>query len=125
MPILSELKAYIYAGIAALILGLSITIYVQHVRLGADKDRIKAVATELNVSNQSVTDLTKALEDVKNQLAQKERDDLAKQATIEANLKSIAQRDRSLEAVEAQLKNRKSDSNCPIPKDLQDAWNTL
>ena len=125
LEFLSGIKAYLYAGAAAIILALSVTVYVQHVKIEGKNDKIKSVNTELSVSNQSVTDLTKSLKDVGAQLAQKEKDDLAKQATIAANLKAIAQRDKTLEGMEARLKSRPSGSKCPIPKDLKDAWNTL
>lgn len=125
LEFLSGIKAYLYAGAAAIILALSVTVYVQHVKIEGKNDKIKSVNTELSVSNQSVTDLTKSLKDVGAQFAQKEKDDLAKQATIAANLKAIEQRDKTLESMEARLKVRPSASNCPIPKDLQDAWNTL
>lgn len=125
LEFLSGIKAYLYAGASAIILALSVTVYVQHVKIEGKNDKIKAVNTELSVSNQSVTDLTKSLKDVGAQLAQKEKDDLAKQATIAANLKAIAERDKTLEGMEARLKARPSKSNCPIPKDLKDAWNTL
>lgn len=125
LEFLSGIKAYLYAGAAAIILALSVTVYVQHVKIESKNDKIKAVNTELSVSNQSVTDLTKSLKDVGAQLAQKEKDDLAKQATIAANLRVISEKDKSLESMEARLKARKPTSNCPIPKDLKDAWNTL
>jgi uncharacterized membrane protein YhiD involved in acid resistance len=125
LEFLSGIKAYLYAGAAAIILVLSVTVYVQHVKIEGKNDKIKAVNTELSVSNQSVTDLTKSLKDVGAQLAQKEKDDFAKQAIIAANLKAIAQKDKTLEGMEARLKARPSTSNCPIPKDLKDAWNTL
>lgn len=125
LEFLSGIKAYLYAGAAAIILALSVTVYVQHVKIGGKNDKIKSVNTALSVSNQSVTDLTKSLKNVGAQLAQKEKDDLAKQATIAANLKAIAERDKTLEGMEARLKARPSTSNYPIPKDLKDAWNTL
>jgi len=125
LEFLNGIKAYLYAGVAAIVLALSVTVYVQHVKIDGKNDKIKAVNTKLSVSNQSVTDLTKALKDVKDQFAQKEKDDLAKQATIAANLAHIAEQDKSLESMEARLKVRKSTSNCPIPKDLKDAWNNL
>ncbi len=125
LEFLNGIKVYLYAGVAAILLALSVTVYVQHVKIEGKNDKIKAVNTELSVSNQSVTDLTKSLKDVGAQLAQKEKDDLAKQATIKANLAHIAEQDKSLESMEARLKARKSGSNCPIPKDLNDAWNNL
>jgi septal ring factor EnvC (AmiA/AmiB activator) len=125
LEFLSGIKNYLYAGVAAILLALSVTVYVQHVKIEGKNDKIKAVNTELSVSNQSVKDLTKSLKDVGDQLAQKEKDDLAKQATIAANLVRIAEQDKSLESMEARLKARKSGSNCPIPKDLNDAWNNL
>ena len=125
LEFLSGIKTYTYAGVAAILLALSITVYVQHVKIEGKNDKIRAVNTELSISNQSVTDLTKAIQDVREQLAQKEKDDLAKQATIAANLARIAEQDKSLESMEARLKARKSGSNCPIPKDLNDAWNNL
>jgi septal ring factor EnvC (AmiA/AmiB activator) len=125
LEFLSGIKAYLYAGAAAIILTLSVTVYVQHVKIDGKNDKIKAVNTELSVSNQSVKDLTKSLKDVGDQLAAKEKDDLAKQATIAANLKAIAEKDKSFKSMEAHLKARKSTSNCPIPKDLNDAWNNL
>lgn len=125
LEFLSGIKTYLYAGVAAILLALSVTVYVQHVKIEGKNDKIKAVNTELSVSNQSVTDLTKAIKDVRDQLAQKEKDDLAKQATIAANLARIAEQDKSLESMEARLKARKSASNCPIPKDLNNAWNNL
>jgi septal ring factor EnvC (AmiA/AmiB activator) len=125
LEFLNGVKVYLYAGVAAILLALSVTVYVQHVKIEGKNDKIKAVNTELSVSNQSVTDLTKSLKDVGAQLAQKEKDDLAKQATIKANLAHIAEQDKSLESMEARLKARTSGSNCPIPKDLNDAWNNL
>ena len=125
LELLSGIKAYLYVGAAAIILTLSVTVYVQHVKIEGKNDKIKAVNTELSVSNQSVADLTKALKDVQDQLAQAERDNLAKQATITANLARIAEQNKSLEGLEARLKARKSTTNCPIPKDLNDAWNSL
>jgi septal ring factor EnvC (AmiA/AmiB activator) len=125
LKFLSGIQGYLYAGVAAIILALSVTVYVQHVKIDGKNDKIKAVNTELSVSNQSVKDLTKSLKDVGDQLAQKEKDDIAKQATIAANLKAIAEKDKSLESMEVRLKARKTTSNCPIPKDLNDAWNNL
>lgn len=125
LEFLNGIKAYLYAAAGAILLALSVTVYVQHVKIESKNDKIKAVNTELSVSNQSVTDLTKAIKDVRDQLAQKEKDDLAKQATIAANLARIAEQDKSLESMEARLKARKPTSNCPIPKDLSDAWNNL
>jgi len=125
LEFLSGIKAYLYAGAATIILALSVTVYVQHVKIDGKNDKIKAVNTELSVSNQSVKDLAKSLKDVGDQLAAKEKDDLAKQATIAANLKAIAEKDLSFKSMEARLKARKSTSNCPIPKDLNDAWNNL
>ena len=125
LEFLNGIKVYLYAGVAAILLALSVTVYVQHVKIEGKNDKIKAVNTELSVSNQSVTDLTKTIKDVRDQLAQKEKDDLAKQATIAANLARIAEQDKSLESMEARLKARKSASNCSIPKDLNDAWNNL
>lgn len=125
LEFLSGIKTYLYAGVTAILLALSVTVYVQHVKIESKNDKIKAVNTELSVSNQSVTDLTKAIKDVRDQLAQKEKDDLAKQATIAANLARIAEQDKSLESMEARLRARKTGSNCPIPKDLKDAWNNL
>lgn len=125
LEFLNGIKVYLYAGVAAILLALSVTVYVQHVKIEGKNDKIKAVNTELSVSNQSVTDLTKSLKDVGAQLAQKEKDDLAKQTAIKANLAHIAEQDKSLESMEARLKARKSGSNCPIPKDLNDAWNNL
>lgn len=125
LKFLSGIKSYLYMGTAVIILALSVTVYVQRVKIEGKNDKIKSLNTELSVSNQSVTDLTKSLKDVGAQLAQKEKDDLAKQATIAANLKAIAQRDKTLEGMEARLKTRPSASNCPIPEDLKDAWNNL
>lgn len=125
LEFLNGIKAYLYAGVAALVLALGVTVYVQHVKIDSKNDKIKAVNTELSVSNQSVTDLTKALKDVKDQLAQKEKDDLAKQATIRANLAHIAEQDKSLESLEARLRTRKPTTVCPVPKDLSDAWDHL
>jgi septal ring factor EnvC (AmiA/AmiB activator) len=125
LKFLSGIQGYLYAAVAAIILALSVTVYVQHVKIDGKNDKIKAVNTELSVSNQSVKGLTKSLKDVGDQLAQKEKDDIAKQATIAANLKAIAEKDKPLESMEARLKARKTTSNCPIPKDLNDAWNNL
>lgn len=122
---LNVLKPYLYGLAAAVLLFLCSVIAIQHNKIEYRNLKIKNEETELSISNQSITDVTKALKDVGNQLHQKELDDTAKQATIKANLVKIAEQDRTLEDIESRLKARKSVSNCPIPKDLQDAWNSL
>lgn len=125
MPDFTGITTYIYAAVAALLLGLGITVFVQHTTIKEKTAEINTVTTKLQVSNQSVDDLTKALTDVKNQLVTAEQAEAKKQAEIDAALKQITQQDKSLENLETSLKNRKSTSNCPVPKDLNDAWNSL
>lgn len=125
LEFLSGIKTYLYAGVAAIVLALGITVYVQHVRIDSKNERIKSLGTELSVSNQSVTDLTNSLTQVRNELVAKEREEQRKQAEIAANLRRIREQDRSLEAMEARLRQRPSASSCPVPEDLKNAWRNL
>lgn len=125
LSLLSGIKAYLYAAVGAVVLALSVTVYVQHIKIEAKNGAISALETRLTVSNQSIEDLLKTVKDVNDQISKKEKSDLTKQATIKANLQYIAKQDQSLEALEAKLKNRVSVTVCPVPKDLKDAWNAL
>lgn len=125
LEFLNGIKAYLYAGVAAIVLALGVTVYVQHTKIEAKNDRIKAIGTELSVSNQSITDLTASLKSVRDQLTAKEREEQRVQAEIAANLRRIQEQDRSLEALETRLRQRPSTSTCPIPEDLKDAWHNL
>lgn len=125
LEFLNGIKTYLYAGVAAIVLALGITVYVQHVKIDGKNERIKSLGTELSVSNQSVTDLTNSLTGVRNQLIAKEREEQRKQAEIAANLRRIREQDRSLEAMELRLRQRPSTSNCTIPEDLKNAWRNL
>lgn len=125
LEFLNGIKTYLYVGVAAIVLALGVTAYVQHTKIEAKNDRIKAIGIELSVSNQSVTDLTNSLTQVRNQLVAKEREEQRVQAEIATNLRRIQEQDRSLEALEARLRQRPSTSNCPIPEDLNNAWHNL
>ncbi len=125
LEFLNGIRAYLYAGVAAIVLALGVTVYVQHVKIDSKNERIKSLGTELSVSNQSITDLTNSLTQVRNQLVAKEREEQRKQAEIAANLRRIQEQDRSLEALETRLRQRPSTTNCPIPEDLKDAWRNL
>lgn len=122
---LNSIKEYLYAGVAAIVLVLGVTVYVQHTKIEAKNDRIKAIGAELSVSNQSITDLTASLKSVRDQLTAKEREEQRVQAEVAANLRRIQEQDRSLEALETRLRQRSSTSTYPIPEDLKDAWHNL
>ena len=125
LEFLNGIKAYLYAGVSAIVLALGVTVYVQHTKIEGKNDRIKALGTELSVSNQSVTDLTNSLKGVRDQLVAKEREEQRVQAQVAANLRRIQEQDRSLESLEARLRQRPSTSTCPIPEDLKDEWRNL
>lgn len=125
LEFLNGIKTYLYAGVAATVLALGITVYVQHVKIDGKNERIKSLGTEISVSNQSVADLTNSLTGVRNQLTAKEREEQRKQAEIAANLRRIREQDRSLEAMELRLRQRSSTSNCTVPEDLENAWRNL
>jgi len=77
------------------------------------------------VSNQSITDMTTALNSLNAELAAARDSELKKQSEIEYILKDVALKNKSLTDLQHQLQDRKTTSNCPIPKDLSDAWNNL
>lgn len=125
LEFLSGIKTYLYAGVAALVLALGVTVYIQHTEIESKNDRIKALGIELSVSNQSITDLTNSLKEVRDQLTIKEREEQRVQAEIAANLRRIRAQDRSLEALEVRLRQRPSTSTCLVPEDLKNAWRNL
>lgn len=125
MEFLTGIKTYLYAGVAAIVLGLSVFCFIQHVELNGKADKITALTTELSVSNSSVTETVAELNKVTVTLEANALKDQQTQAIIENNLQRVGTQDKPLEDLEQKLKDRKPTSTCPIPKDLDDAWNTL
>jgi ABC-type tungstate transport system substrate-binding protein len=121
----SEIKTYLYAAVGVLILGLSITIAFQHQKIVAEKHEVSELNTKLTASNSSVTALTKALQEVSAQLQAAHEADVKKQAEVDVAIKVVRDKDKSLERLEATLKERKPETDCKTPKDLKDAWNNL
>jgi|SRR6185312_1577747 len=119
------IKSYLYGSIAAIVLALTITIYVQHTTIISKNQTIEAMSTKLNVSNQSITDMTTALNSLNAELVAARDSELKKQAEIESILKDVDVKNKSLSDLQHQLQGRKTISNCHMPKDLSDAWNSL
>ena len=125
LGLLSGFKTYLYAGVAAIVFGLSVVCYIQHIELNGKADKISSLNTELTVSNSSVTATVDELNKVTATLEANELKDKQTQAFIETNLQHVDTQDKPLEDLEQKLKDRKPTGTCPIPKDLDDAWNTL
>lgn len=125
MPTFESIKLYLYGGIVAIILGLGIVIGIQDSKLKNRNLQITTLQTQLDVTRNSVNTLTTRIRGVTEQLRAKEIEDQRKQAVIAEQLRQIQTRDRSLINTEERLRNRPSTSNCPIPKDLENAFNSL
>lgn len=121
----STIKSYVYGGAAVVVFLLSLTIYVQHQTILTKNAEIQTLRTEASISSQSITDLTKELNSVTVTLVNKERQELVKQAELKTYLKAVETRDKTLKGLEESLRKRTPVTNCPVPKDLQDAWNAL
>jgi peptidoglycan hydrolase CwlO-like protein len=125
LSILSPYKAYLYAAVGVIFLGLSVSLYVEHLRLKAANAEVSKVRTELSVSNASVTSLSNELEKLNTQLQDNAAAEKQKQDEIHQRLLEIKKQQAGLDKLESQLKNRQPTTNVPIPKDLQNAWNNL
>jgi hypothetical protein len=104
---------------------LGIVAYVQSLVIDSKTNKVNTLTVELSVSKESVKGLTVALDDVKQDLQAKEKDDLLKQQTIKTMLAVVEEQDVRLEYLSKTLKGRKSGTNCAVPKELQDAWTRL
>lgn len=122
---LSGVSTYVMAGLGAFSLVLSGGLYVEHLRLKAVSSDYTVAKADLKTSGQSITGLETSLGQINSQLTaeqtaeQKQKDDTA------AALRVVAEKDKGLVSLQAELQARKSLSNCPVPKDLNDAWNVL
>lgn len=122
---LEAAKFWIMGGLFAIILALSFVIHTKNNKIEDLQKEVGAVSLKLQTSNDSVSSLTAELENVTKVLSEKNRIEKETQAKIAEEIKKQEARDKSLVDLEAYLKSRKTKLNCSIPKDLQDAWNSL
>lgn len=122
---LESAKFWIMGGLLAIILGLTITVHFKNSKIEDLQQDIGKASLKLQTSNDSVSSLSAELENVTKVLAEKNRIEKETQAKIAEEIKKQEARDKSLVDLEAYLKSRKTKLNCSIPKDLQDAWNSL
>ena len=122
---LESAKFWIMGGLFAIILALSFVVHTKNNKIEDLQKEVGAVSLKLQTSNDSVSSLAAELENVTKVLSEKNRIEKETQAKIAEEIKKQEARDKSLVDLEAYLKSRKTKLNCSIPKDLQDAWNSL
>lgn len=122
---LSGVHQYVIAGMAGTILLLTVGIYIEHLRNAAQKGKLDVVTARLTLSNQSIKDLKGSLVDVYQQLSDaQEAEQRQKDRTAEA-LAKVREQNKGLVSLQHRLETRPSQSRCPIPKELSDAWSIL
>lgn len=122
---LDAIKVYLYGAIAALVLGLSITIYIQHQEVGRYKAIANSARVSLSVSNASIADLKSKLDTTTKTLEANQKAQDQKQAEVAARLKQAEDSDKARIDLEKKLKSRPTTLHCAVPKDLTDAWNKV
>lgn len=99
--------------------------YIVSLKLDKARSDLNVSEVKLNVSNASVSSLKVELTRINETLENQSRIEQEKQKALKDKLEAITKKDKPLIDLEDRLKNRKPTLNCVIPKDLEDAWNSL
>jgi len=116
---------WIVGGLLIVSVAGGIYSYVTSLKLAKARSDLNASEIKLSVSNASVDSLKVSLIRLNETLENQSRVEKEKQKALTQKLESISKKDQSLIDLENSLKNRKPVLNCSIPKDLEDAWNSL
>lgn len=123
--VLGKYALYIIAGFAALSVIFGCGWYVSNLKLDNEKLIVKNTTTQLDVSNGSVASLKQQFVALNKTLSDNAALEQKQIDGISTQLQAVDKSDQGKVALETVLKNRPSQSNCTVPKDLLDAWNQL
>jgi len=99
--------------------------YIVSLKLEKARSDLNTSEVKLSVSNASVDGLKVELIRINQSLQEQSRIEQEKQKALAHKLEAITKKDQPLINLETKLKNRETTLNCSIPKDIQDAWNSL
>lgn len=123
--IFGKFAGYITGGMFILVCIFGAGWYASNLKLDAQREKVENAEMRLTVSNTSLASLRGELDGINKTLEANHLSEMEQQKGIQEQLNLVNKNDQSRVALEEQLKNRQSTSNCPIPKDLANAWNSL
>lgn len=123
--LLGRYAVYICSSFFALSIVLGVGWYVSNTKLEAQRAKAENAEMRLTVSNTSIASLKNELAEVNATLERTHAEAVAQRESLAQQLRIIDKNDEQKVMLEKYLKSRPSTSNCPIPKDLMDAWNSL
>lgn len=127
LNLISKFSSYIMIALFTSTVALGITVYVQSVRHHADESALKLKQTQLQVSNASIVDLSKAIDVLNAEIKAKSDNDLAQQKQTKKIIQAVNQKNGKIDSVINNLNKNvgKKNADGSIPKDISDAWNTF
>lgn len=118
-------KDYLVVGLLIIAVVSTVGWYIRGIRLESAEAKAETAAVQLSVSNQSIVSMKGEFDKITKLLTDSALAEAAKQEKITDELNAIREINKSRIVFENALRNRKSITDCPLPKDLQDAWNRL
>lgn len=117
---LTGARWYVMGGLIAVVLALSVTVYVQYQKVRAVEAEKGQVELALSVSNASIEGLTETLRKVNEVLQAKEKSEKALLLEVQEKLKQQAVSDKKYTDLAAKLR-----AGPVTEKEIQDAWDVL